>query len=64
MYILYPSLKENKSKPMPDRQIKTPISGKEIDIRELESQTRQTLEQAVKIQGVLAAYRYTNWGSI
>ena len=31
MYILYPSLKENKSKPMPDRQIKTPISGKEFD---------------------------------
>ena len=48
----------NKSKPDARSANKTPISGKETDIRELECQTRQTLEQAVKIQGVLAVYRY------
>ena len=43
---------------MPDRQIKPLYQVNKTDIRELECQTRQTLEQAVKIQGVLAVYRY------
>ena len=43
---------------MPDRQIKTLYQVNKTDIREVECQTRQTLEQAVKIQGLPAAYRY------
>ena len=43
---------------MPDWQIKPLYQVNKTDIRELECQTWQTLEQAVKIQGVLAVYRY------